>query len=64
MTGLSLFGNVVNICRAGALLGKGGFGTVQTVVHKQSGVKYALKVRGFHVRGRHAVTLPAAGART
>ncbi|CAM9623497.1 unnamed protein product, partial [Scytosiphon promiscuus] len=27
----------------GSLLGKGGFGTVQTVVHKESGKKYALK---------------------
>ncbi|CAM9098341.1 unnamed protein product, partial [Hapterophycus canaliculatus] len=27
----------------GPLLGKGGFGTVQTVVHKESGKKYALK---------------------
>ncbi|CAN0076719.1 unnamed protein product [Pylaiella littoralis] len=27
----------------GSLLGKGGFGTVQTVVHRQSGKKYALK---------------------
>lgn len=31
-------------CRGGKLLGKGGFGTVQTVIHKQTGVKYALKV--------------------
>ena len=27
------------------MLGEGGFGRVQTVIHKQSGAKYALKVR-------------------